>query len=65
MTHKDMVLDVLQSGRKITPLEALREFGCFRLPARIYDLKQEGYKIHSKIVRGAKYKVYWMDRKEV
>lgn len=39
------ILRRLQSGRTITPLEALRDFGCFRLGARIWDLRQLGYDI--------------------
>jgi hypothetical protein len=38
----------LQSGRSITPLEALYMFGTFRLGARIYNLKQQGLKIKTK-----------------
>ena len=37
----------LQSGKSITPLEALYSFGCFRLGARIWDLRNEGMKIKS------------------
>ena len=29
----------------ITPITALEEFGCFRLGARIYDLRAEGHQI--------------------
>jgi hypothetical protein len=29
----------------ITPLEALNEYGCLRLSARIYDLRAEGHQI--------------------
>lgn len=35
----------LLSGKSITPLEALEHFGCFRLGARIADLKKQGLKI--------------------
>lgn len=31
----------LMSGRSLTPLTALREFGCFRLGARIWELRHE------------------------
>jgi len=34
----------------ITPLQALDLYGCFRLGARIWDLKQQGYAIGSKII---------------
>lgn len=40
------ILAHLKSGRSITPLEALAQYGCFRLGARIYDLKQIGHDIH-------------------
>jgi len=39
------IKNVLDQGRHITPLDALNEFGCFRLAARIYDLKQDGYPV--------------------
>lgn len=31
----------LEQGMKITPLEALAKYGCFRLSARIKDLKDK------------------------
>lgn len=40
----------LDAGRKLTPLDAWRDFGCFRLGARIYDLKQEGYPVERRMV---------------
>lgn len=40
----------LDAGRKLTPLDALRDFGCFRLGARIYDLKQSGYPVERRMV---------------
>ena len=43
MTQTEAVLDYLQTYGKITPLDALREIGCFRLEARIHDLEQKGY----------------------
>lgn len=39
----------------IDPLTALRRYGCFRLGARIYELKCQGYPIASTLVeRGGK-----------
>ena len=32
----------LKAGKSITALEALKKFGCLRLGARIWELKQEG-----------------------
>lgn len=42
---KDKVLAHLLSGRSITPLEALGDYGIFRLAARIHELKKKGHKI--------------------
>ena len=44
-TPTQKILDYLERGNKITPLEALYKFGCFRLSARIHILRQEGYNI--------------------
>ena len=35
----------LQSGKTLTPIQALAKYGCFRLAARIHDLKREGLEI--------------------
>ena len=45
LTQNQQILDYLKSGKTITPLTALKKFGCFRLSARIYNLKQEGHNI--------------------
>lgn len=37
----------LQSGNTITPLEALHKFNCFRLGARIFDIREHGFNIMS------------------
>ena len=44
------ILKYLIEGNSITPLEALQKFGCFRLGARIWDLKKLGFLIDSKLV---------------
>lgn len=46
-TQAAKILEYLQSGHRITPLDALRLFGCFRLGARVWDLRKEGYNIAS------------------
>ena len=45
MTQCDMILRYLREEGSISPLDALREFGCMRLGARVYDLKRRGYEI--------------------
>ncbi len=50
MNQEQQILKALKTGRKITPLTALSEFGCFRLGARIYNLKRQGHDIDSQMV---------------
>ena len=45
MTQWEKILRYLEDFGSITPVDALREFGCMRLGARIYDLKRRGYDI--------------------
>lgn len=47
-----LILAALQCGRRLTALEALDEFGCFRLAARIYDLREAGHEIIKETVLG-------------
>lgn len=35
------ILEYMQEGNSITPLEALRKFGCLRLGARIWDIRHK------------------------
>lgn len=44
-THNQLIRQHLESGKTITPLEALNRYGCLRLGARIYDLKRDGLPI--------------------
>ena len=52
MTKKKKILTHLQSGRTITSMEAIDLYKCTRLAAIIYSLKDEGYNIESKNVKG-------------
>ena len=45
ITQNQQILDYLKSGKTITPLTALKKFGCFRLSARILNLRQQGHAI--------------------
>jgi hypothetical protein len=44
-TQKQQIKKYLLSRKTITPIQALNKFGCFRLAAVIYKLKNEGLKI--------------------
>lgn len=61
-SQSQKILRALQSGKPLTPIEALRRFGCLRLAARINDLKAEGHKIQSRIMarNGKRFAAYWM-----
>mgnify|MGYP006285592291 FL=1 len=45
MTQTQNILNYLKSGKRLTPLEALKKFGCLRLAARIADLRGQGHTI--------------------
>lgn len=49
-TQNELILDYLQKGKSITPLDALNKFGCFRLAARISDLRKDGLNIATNYV---------------
>ena len=69
-TQNQMIAEYLRSGRSITPLEALRKFGCMRLASRIHDLKGKGMRIAGSMIYDTddegnrkRYKVYWLEGK--
>lgn len=46
-TQKAKILRYMKEHGSITPVDALREFGCMRLAPRISDLKDDGYRIET------------------
>jgi hypothetical protein len=50
LSQNEQIRKHLESGKSITPLEALSLFGCLRLGARIHNLKEMGMAICSRIV---------------
>ena len=55
ISQEDLIFRHLELGGTITPLEALNLYGCFRLGARIWDLRQKGYNIQMKLVGDKKH----------
>lgn len=49
-TQNQRILTYLKSGRPLTPITALNKFGCFRLAARIADLRKDGHTIFTESV---------------
>ena len=61
----DEIRAALLRGERLTPIDALRDFGCFRLSGRIYDLKAEGFDVRDETIqvkRGGSYvKRYYLE----
>ena len=52
ISQNEKILHYLKKrGNKITPMRALNMFGCFRLGARVYDLKKQGHNIACEFVK--------------
>lgn len=47
MTQSEAILNHLKQA-PITPIQALEGYGCFRLAARIKDLREQGHDIKTK-----------------
>lgn len=45
LTQRSSIFRHLRSGKRLTPLDALRKFGCLRLAARISELRLLGWPI--------------------
>ena len=62
-SQTSQILACMKRGHCITGLEALNSFGCFRLPARIADIKKMGYDVKSELitVNGKRVARYWME----
>jgi hypothetical protein len=52
-TQAKRILRFLQEGHRLTPLDALELFGCFRLAARVHELRREGWAIVERTVETA------------
>ena len=47
MRQRDQIRAALLAGLELTPIDALEKFGCFRLAARVADLRAEGLDIET------------------
>lgn len=59
MSQIDRIRSHLGNGKAITPMQALRLYGCFRLAAVIFKLKEEGFLIETEMVYGYKAGKKW------
>ena len=57
------------SGRSISQLEAAEMFGCWRLGARCFDLREDGYDVRTEMVvnkaTGKRYARYYLPKEEI
>ena len=62
MSQNKQILEYLKKGYRITPIDALNKFNCFRLGSRIYDLKTQGYNIEKNLIsnNGKRYASYYL-----
>lgn len=49
-TQRLRIMQHLKSGKTLTQLEALREYGIMRLPARIEELRKRGEPIATEMI---------------
>jgi hypothetical protein len=49
-TQAGRILAYLRAGNRLTALDALERFGCFRLAARIHELRRDGWAIEERTV---------------
>lgn len=62
-TQAESILSDLIAGAQLSPLDALNYYGCMRLGARIFDLREEGWQISRRMEhndRGKHYAVYYL-----
>jgi hypothetical protein len=64
MSQTDQIRAALILGRSLTPLDALQDYGCFRLAARIAELRREGMDIEcaTETKNGKRYARYFLRR---
>lgn len=65
-TQCQMIREHLEAGHRLSQIEALDRFGCFRLASRINELRKQGLDIRTDIVEGAengkRWAEYWLHR---
>jgi hypothetical protein len=64
VSQESDILDWLEAGNCLTPLDALYKFRCMRLAARVHSLRQRGLNILDRDVtlNGKTYSEYFIPR---
>ena len=70
-TQNQIILDHLKNKGSLTPLQALSEYGCMRLGARVFDLRARGVDIRRTIEcsvnkngQKKRYARYWIPKEK-
>ncbi len=66
VTQTNEIKAYLKQGYRITPIDALQSFGCFRLAARIKEIRDEGMQVEKVMVEtinGARVAQYYCPSK--
>ena len=58
MSQADQILDYIERNGSITDMEAAEVFDCYRLGARIYDLRKRGVTIITEKCRSRNKRIY-------
>ena len=63
MSQLKRIKHYLESGGRLTPLDALSKFNCFRLAAVIHNLREDGIPIKTKTVKNGQksYAEYYLE----
>lgn len=51
MSQTTQIQKHLEKGKSLTAIQALNKYGCFRLAARIADLRNDGMNIKTTIIK--------------
>jgi len=65
LTQKKQVLAHLQTGKSITPLEALNLFGAFRLGAIIFELRKYHFITATRAKGKSRYAIYKLQQRNI
>jgi len=68
MTQCEQILHHLRNHGSITQREAAKEYGIYRLAARIYDLRRENYDIHKEMEKtedGTQFARYYLKQTQL
>lgn len=62
MNQTTQILKHLKSGRKLTAIQALEKYGCFRLAARIGEIKDIGVDVKKTTIEknGKRFAQYYL-----